>query len=298
MPAPPDLVVIGSLLWDIVGRTAVRLGRGGDVAGRIERRPGGVAMNVAATAARFGLRPALLSAVGQDADGEGLLAAAEGMGVDTRHVRRLARWPTDRYMAIEDAGGLLGAIADARTLEAAGAAILAPLSDGTLTERGAGWPGLLVLDGNLTGAVLDQIATSGAFASADLRIIPAGPGKATRLLGVLRLPNATLYLNRHEAELLCGTGFDGAGNAALGLLALGAARVLVTDGARPAVDAVAGGPLLQALPPSVKVARVTGAGDTFVGAHLAAEHRRLPRDEALHIALAAAADHISGETPA
>ena len=298
MPASPDLVVIGSLLWDIVGRTGEPLRRGGDVAGQIERRPGGVAMNVAATAARFGLRPALLSAVGRDADGDGLLAAAEGMGVDTRHVCRLAGWPTDRYMAIEDAGGLLGAIADARTLEAAGAAILAPLSDGTFAGGSEGWPGLLVLDGNLTGAVLDQIATSRGFASANLRIIPAGPGKATRLLGVLRMPNATLYLNRHEAELLCATGFEDASEAALGLLALGAARVLVTDGARPAADAMVGGPLLQALPPAVRVVRVTGAGDTFVGAHLAAEHRNLPRDAALQIALSAAANHISGDSPA
>ena len=292
----PDLVVIGSLLWDILGLAPEQIARGGDVPGRITRQPGGVAMNVAAATARFGLCPAILSAVGRDSDGDALLAAAQGLGVDVRHVCRQEHMSTDRYMAIEDGGGLVAAVADARTLEAAGAAVLAPLWDGTFGAPDAPWRGILVLDGNLTDAVFGHIATSGFFAATDLRIVPAGPGKAARLLPVLRLPNATLYLNRHEAELLCSCTFATSAEAALGLIAQGAGRVLVTDGARAAVDAKAGEPLLAALPPAVKVTRVTGAGDTFVGAHLVAEYHNKGRAAALQAALTAAANHISGET--
>ena len=43
---------------------------GADVPGRITRIPGGVALNVAMGLRRFGLHPAILGAVGRDADVE------------------------------------------------------------------------------------------------------------------------------------------------------------------------------------------------------------------------------------
>ena len=44
------------------------------------------------------------------------------------------------------------------------------------------------------------------------------------------------------------------------------------------------------------VTRVTGAGDTFMAAHIAAEARGERGLVAFEIALAAAADYVSGET--
>jgi hypothetical protein len=61
----PDILCIGSVLWDIIGRSATSMRLGSDVPGRITRLPGGVAMNIAMTLRRFGLHPALLSAVGK-----------------------------------------------------------------------------------------------------------------------------------------------------------------------------------------------------------------------------------------
>jgi sugar/nucleoside kinase (ribokinase family) len=43
------------------------------------------------------------------------------------------------------------------------------------------------------------------------------------------------------------------------------------------------------------VARVTGAGDTFMAAHIVAERRGVTRAAALATALAAAATYVSGE---
>jgi sugar/nucleoside kinase (ribokinase family) len=43
------------------------------------------------------------------------------------------------------------------------------------------------------------------------------------------------------------------------------------------------------------VARVTGAGDTFMAAHIVAERQGADRDAALQTALRAAADYVSGE---
>ena len=60
----PDILCIGSVLWDIIGRSPAHMRTGADVPGRITRLPGGVAMNIATTLARFGLRPAILTAIG------------------------------------------------------------------------------------------------------------------------------------------------------------------------------------------------------------------------------------------
>ncbi|MCB1330867.1 MAG: kinase, partial [Maritimibacter sp.] len=144
------MLCIGSVLWDVIGRAHLPMRLGNDVPGRITRGPGGVAMNIAMGLERFGLTPVLLTAIGQDAEGDELVAACDAMGLVTAHVWRDPQLPTDRYMAIESSEGLVAAIADAHTLEAAGDRILAPLEDGRLGTAAAPWTGFVALDGNLT----------------------------------------------------------------------------------------------------------------------------------------------------
>jgi sugar/nucleoside kinase (ribokinase family) len=295
LPARPDILCIGSVLWDVIGRAPVQMRLGSDVAGRIARLPGGVALNIAVTLARFGLRPAVLTAIGRDPQGAQLVAACQALGVSTALAYRSDDLPTDRYMAIEGANGLIAAIADAHSLEAAGERILAPLADGRLGTEAAPWAGPVALDGNLTVALLDRIARSPLFAAADLRVAPASPGKAERLLPFLRHARATLYVNLEEAGLLCQSRFDTSRAAAEALVARGAARVLVTDGARDATDARAGAAALTHPAREVLVARVTGAGDAFMAAHVVAETRGADPRAALARAQDAAATHVAGD---
>jgi len=266
------------------------------VPGRITRLPGGVAMNIAMTLARFGLRPALLSAVGRDPEGHELIAACDSLGMDTQFIYRSEDLPTDRYMAVEGANGLIAAIADAHSLEAAGDKILRALVDGRLGRDAAPYAGLIALDGNLTLTLLEEIAQSAVFASADLRVAPASPGKAERLAPFLKYGRAVLYVNLEEAGLLCQREFSGAEQAADGLMARGAMRALVTDGGNLAAEGSAEG-IISAQPPEVLVTRVTGAGDTFMAAHIAAEAAGESRQQALERAQQAAAIYVSGETP-
>lgn len=294
MRLPIDILCIGSVHWDIIGRSPALIAAGADLPGRITRHPGGVAMNLAMTFARFGLRAALLSAVGRDAEGDELIASGLRLGLVTDHLYRPDDLPTDRYIAIEGANGLIAAIADARSLEAAGASILRPLADGTLGQPDAPWGGLIALDGNLAPGLLSDIARAPVFAAADLRVAPASPDKADRLLPLLPLANATLYLNLEEAGRLCQRRFTAAPEAAEALLLRGARRVLVTDGGRETADGAPEG-LLSVRPPAVPVRRVTGAGDTFMAAHIVAEHRGAGRADALQAALDAAAHHVSGD---
>ena len=294
--AQEDILCIGSVLWDVIGRSSAVMRVGSDVPGRITRLPGGVAMNIAMTLRRFDMKPVLLTAIGRDAEGEELLNAAEKLGLETAYVYRSDDLPTDRYMAVEGANGVIAAIADAHSLERAGAKILEPLADGRLGSKTRPYPGRVALDGNLTEALLADIAQSPLFARADLRVAPASPGKAERLLPLLTSPRATLYVNLEEAGLLAQRPFASAAEAAETLAARGAARVLVTDGGRAAADCTPQG-LVSATPPSVLVTRVTGAGDTFMAAHIAAEARGEDPQAALSTALSAAAAYVSGDVP-
>lgn len=297
MTRAPDILCIGSVLWDIIGRSASVMRQGSDVPGRITRLPGGVALNIAMTLARFGLRPALLSSVGRDAEGNELCDACDALGLETAFLYRSDDLPTDRYMAVEGANGLIAAIADAHSLEAAGDKILRPLLDGRLGDGDAPWAGPVALDGNLTRSLLERIATDDRFAMADLRVAPASPGKAERLLPFVAHGRGTVYVNLEEAGILCSTRFDDGRAAAEALIAKGAARVLVTNGGGDAAEATAGKPVLTASPPPVLVTRVTGAGDTFMAAHIAAERAGADRAAALARALDAAATYVSGDTP-
>jgi sugar/nucleoside kinase (ribokinase family) len=292
----PDILCIGSVLWDVIGRSASHMRQGSDVPGRITRLPGGVAMNIAMTLRRFGLTPALLTTIGKDDEGVELLNACKSMGMNCDYVYLSEDLPTDRYMAVEGANGLIAAIADAHSLEASGDKILRALSDGALGSTDQPYGGVIALDGNLTLALLEEIAASPLFARADLRVAPASPGKAERLAPLLAHPNATLYVNIEEAGLLCQTTFQTSDQAATALVGRGAHGVMVTDGGNSASFGNAGAIITQT-PPEVLVTRVTGAGDTFMAALIAAEIRGEAPDAALTSALQAAATFVSGETP-
>ncbi len=292
MTKTPDILCIGSVLWDIIGRSESAMRQGSDMPGRIMQLPGGVALNIGMALARFGLTPALLSAVGQDPEGDMLIEACQHRGLITDYVYRSEDLPTDKYMAVEGSNGMIAAIADAHSLEAAGDKILRPLTDGSLP---APYAGAVALDGNLTVDLLAQMAHNPLLAAADLRVAPASPGKALRLSPFVQGSRGTLYVNLEEAGLLCQTTFVTSADAAQGLLQRGAVRAVVTDGGNPATMGSAHELITQS-PPPVHVARITGAGDTFMAAHIASELNGDNADAALNAALQAAALYVSGET--
>ena len=291
MTPQPNILCIGSVLWDIIGRATPHMRVGSDVPGRITRIPGGVALNIAMAVKAYGMQPALLSSVGRDDEGEELIRALTRLGMITDHLYRSEDLRTDIYMAVEGGNGLIAAIADAHSLETAGEKILRPLTQGVLKD----WDGLIALDGNLTTELLEMIAKSEAFAAADLRIAPASPGKAERLTPFLTHDSATLYVNLEEAGLLMHATFENSQSAAEAMIARGVYRVLVTDGPRMATVATKAEVISQT-PPEVLVTRITGAGDTFMAAHIVAEADGYVGQASLTRALEATAIYISGET--
>ncbi len=292
MNQAPEIICIGAVHWDVIGHATGPMLPGADVPGRITRQPGGVALNIALALARQRVAVALLGAVGRDRLGDALVAEITARGVDPRYLFRPEDLPTDSYMAIEDSSGLIAAIADSHTMEAAGLRLLESLSDGLLGAADTPFRGMIALDGGLTEVQLDTLVSAPTLAQADLRVVPASSGKALRLAPFFRRAGTCFYVNLEEAGLLCGEAFADSPSAALGMLARGAGRVLVTDSARAVTDADAKGLIIRT-PRRVQAQRVTGAGDTFMAAHMAAELRGASRSDALECALEVAAAHVA-----
>ncbi len=285
-----QILCIGAALWDVIAQTERPLKPGYDVPGRIRRRMGGVALNVALALVAGGARPSLLSYIGRDAEGEALVAAIAAAGIDVGYLLRGAA-PTDAYVAVERASGdVFVAVADCAALEREGEALLAPLRDGRLPVQ----PGsIAVIDGNLPEQVLRALMDLPGLRAATLACVPASPGKALRLRAVLPGGRAMVYVNRREAELIAETRFQSAEAAAKALVAAGAARAIVTDGPHAAADNSARG-LWLATPPKTLSVSTTGAGDVFLAHHLGAEAAGATPAVALSRAVAAAARHVAG----
>lgn len=280
----PPVLCVGAAHWDLIGRAAAPLAPGDDVPGRVTRRPGGVALNVALAFAALGRRSAVVAAIARDPAGDELVALLVGHGVDCSGLVREGA-ATDAYLAVEDASGaLFAAVADCAGLERAGDDLLRAL-------RLAPTGGRIVADGNLPPRVLLEIAATAARTGGRLAVAAASPAKVERLGPLLRTPGLALYLNRLEAEALCGAALPDSRAAAAALLARGAAEVVVTDGPGLATHATAAATV--SLAPPRASGGATGAGDAFLAAHLAALDDGLPPEAALRAALRAGSGHIA-----
>jgi sugar/nucleoside kinase (ribokinase family) len=260
---------------------------GDDVPGRVRRAPGGVAFNIALGLAQQGIQTRLVAAVGGDTDGDMLINIARLRGIDTNHMMRVATAETDQYTAVESADGeLFAAVADDSTLVGSAQHLLA-----SFEHRALG--GVVIVDGNLPQTVLDTLISAPELRGADLRLVPASPIKAPRMIGLMKARDTMIYANLSEANAILQGRFADAPSAAAAFLSQGAQAALVTDGPRPATFATRFS-AVTAAPPPVIGGSVTGAGDALVAAHIAAQISGRSDWDALTLGLRAAADKISG----
>ena len=288
-----DIICIGSVLWDIIGRSTYAMSLGSDKPGKIIKIPGGVALNLAMALQKNGFNSSLLSAIGADNDGDQLIEQIKLRGIDTEHIYRAKSLPTDKYIAVEGANGLIGAIADTHTLERCEKYILSPLKNGKLYKLNEPWAGIIVLDGNLTENLLNKINSDPLYRNVDLRIAPASPGKAARLRTCLNGNVRTVYMNLEEANLIVNQNFNESCSAAIALLNAGFKRAVVTNGGNK-VTVAEKDYQISITPPNVAVVRVTGAGDVFMASHIQAELTGKQKETAINFALNETAKYISG----
>jgi sugar/nucleoside kinase (ribokinase family) len=276
MSEHPHVVCFGAAHWDVIAR-ARAASRGVDTPGRVEVRPGGVALNIAAGLAAAGLRVTLVAAIGDDEDGRRLAQEARGLGIDTSCLMLYENAATGRYVAIERPDGeLVAAVADTLALDSVRPEHL-PLG---LLPRADAW----LADANLPAAVLRALAE--APDRPPLLADAASEAKADRLRPILGRLDA-VYCNRAEAEAICATGLNAARAAAEALVARGARRAVVTNGPLPAADAGAHG-VVTLRPDPGPIRSATGAGDALIAAHVARLLAGARPEEALAAGLAAA----------
>lgn len=227
---------------------------------------GGVARNVADNLAHLGVRVTLVSVVGDDGPGRGLLDDLDRIGIDRWAVRPLAGRTTATYAAVLDAAGeLVIGIADMDTLdEITPDRIAEPLSQ---VEPGS-W---VFADANLPSATHTRLATERRTRGLRLAVDTVSVAKAARLpadLGAIDI----LFTNLDEARALLGDRGRPVGSTpeetAASLVDAGVVAAVVTlggDGQLVAsIDGIHHSPAAPA-----KVHDVSGAGDALVGGTLA-----------------------------
>ena len=288
-----DAICVGSVLWDVIGRTDKPISRGDDVGGYIKRIPGGVAFNIAQNLINLELNPCLLGFLGNDSEGDELFSYCQNEGINADYIYRSDNLRTDNYVAIEDHDGVVAAIADAHSLEAVGYEILKPLKNEHFNGQIKSSKVPLIVDGNLKPALLKHLSSDHFYEKFDVKVVPASPGKASRLAPFLNKEKFTLYLNLVEAQNLCGIQFSDTAIAANELISHGVGKVIITNGQDKVSMASSSSGVLSVKPPRIKVKRLTGAGDAFLAAHLKAEMLNYDPEQCLEFAVEKSAKYIS-----
>lgn len=282
-----DCLCIGGANVDESFRLAAPPIEGTSNPANVSRGFGGVARNVAETAARLGLHVALLAAVGDDDDGGALRDHLERLGVDTALLHAVPGAATARYAAVLDPAGdlVIGvsamAVASAITSDVIAAA---PLEDAAWVFAECN------LEPDALEAIVERRRRGDAFRLAvDAISVP----KSARLPRVLTGIDV-LFANLDEANAILGRSEPpttaGGAELARRLAALGARAAIVTLGPLGCVVHAASGTYAVGAA-AAEVVDVTGAGDARVAGTIAALQRgaslvEAARDGALLAALA------------
>ena len=288
MDKKPKILCIGSILWDIIGYSITPLARGDDKEGIISKQPGGVAMNLAVRLSKYGITPAIISALGDDTAGLELIEICKKHSIIHDDILVCPERRTDFYMAIEDPDGVALAIADTRLLTENKGKVLNPLISG----RYKNWNSPIILDSNLSDEVLEELRYNSAFKNSDFRLAPGSPSKVDRLIMFLTHSGSSIYLNLKEANYILRKTFQSSVDAALEILSYGLNSVLVTNGERTACFAQ-GNELIKLKPPTVKVSKLTGAGDVLMATHITKLLERSSNYDAMSFALEETSKFIS-----
>lgn len=281
-----SVTVFGGVTLDRVARSAAEPVLGASNPGTVRRLAGGVGFNVATVLARLGFPTRMVGAVGDDADGSAVLAAAAQVGMDASGIARMAGRDTAGYHAtFDDRGSLIIGIADMKICDAIRPADVVHAVE--TAPRGDFW----VLDANLPEETLAFLASEASAAQRPVAALTVSPAKAVRLEPVLDLLTL-LFTNRKEAATLLGFDPDDPSlsvpRLASELAGRRTTRVIVTSGA-DALAAAAGGDVRSYAPLRVAVSAVNGAGDSFAAGVILGLAEGHSLHDALRFGLAAAA---------
>ena len=239
----PRVIVIGGANVDIKGRARGSFVVATSNPGEVTVSAGGVGRNIAENLAHLGMSVSLVTALGDDANGQLLRRACADAAVDLSMALTVSE-PTGSYLAILDAAGeLVSAVNDMRAMEALTPAQLA------LHAESFSEVDMLVADCNLSEACLAWLCRFSAERNVRLLIEPVSVPKARKLIVFTRAaPVFAITPNAQQLAALAGG--DGV-EAMARIHALGFANVVLHRGSAGALA-------------SDGVNVTTGAGDAAV----------------------------------
>jgi ribokinase len=236
-------VVLGSLNMDLIVRSPRLPSAGETLTGSgFSTLPGGKGANQALAAARAGGEVFMIGAVGSDEFGTSLVDALTGSGVDVGRVRRAPGPSGIAVITVDDA-----AENSIVVVRGANSSLTALDEDDVALIRAAD---MLVLQLEVPLETVTRAAQTAAAAGVPVLL---NPSPIQPMPPELPAAVSILVVNEHEA-------------ATLGADALPGGHLVTTMGAAGARYRGPSGASASAVPPAVRPADTTGAGDAFTGA--------------------------------
>ena len=283
----PYVTVVGGVNVDIGGRPAAPLVSQDSNPGTVRQSLGGVGRNIAHNMALLGLDVRLVTAFGDDANGQKLAASCAELGIDITQSPVVPGGRTSTYLFINDhKGDMALAVSDMEIYDC--------LTSQVLNQRRSLLRGsqVVVADTNIPQEGLIWLADN---CSAPLFADPVSTAKAVKLKPILGKLH-TLKPNRLEAELLSGvpiTDGDSLNQAASALLDTGLRRVFISLGGDGVLAADHNDRVrLPCLPG--ELINTTGCGDAFMAAISWAYLQGMDLRETAQAGLAASAIAVEG----
>ena len=277
------VVVFGSLNMDLSIESDHMPALGETIIGsNFITNPGGKGANQAVAAAKLGAPVTMLGAVGDDAFGDQMIAALAEEGVQCEYIARSSQYPTGVALITRVQGNNFITIDSGANFSTGLEDVVTALDN--LAEGGDVFLCQLECDFDVTMQALKNAHERGMYT-----VINPAPA---RNLPVWVLPHLDLVVvNEGECEMLTGIYPEdevSARNAMEQLIKAGVGTVAVTLGERGSM-VLSRDRMLTSVPPCVEAIDTTCAGDTYIGALVAAYSRGLTIDKALELANRASA---------
>ena len=274
--------VVGGVNVDIGGRSAGPLVAADSNPGTVTMTIGGVGRNIANNLSLMGTEVRMLTALGDDVNGQHALSYCTEQGMDMSRALVVPGGTTSTYLYLTDpAGEMALAVSDMTICEQITPAYLAANLSLLRNAR------VVVADANIPAESLRYLAEN---VTAPLFVDPVSTTKAEKLRPILHKIH-TLKPNRMEAELLSGVPIREKGDipaAAKALREMGVQQVVISlgpDGVYGINDE--GEVWLPTLPG--KMVNTTGCGDAFMAALVWAALEEMDLHQAALAGLAAGA---------
>ena len=252
-------VVVGGVNVDIGGRSFAPLVASDSNPGSVSVSLGGVGRNIAHNMSLMGVDVRLLTAYGDDLNGERVAASCSELSIDISHALRIPGGTTSTYLYLTDPEGEMAlAVSDMEICKKITPAYLA--ANLPLLQNAQ----VVVADCNIPAESLQYLAEN---CTAPLFIDPVSTTKAEKLRPILNKIH-TLKPNKLEASLLSGVEIEtreDVARAADKLLEMGIHRMFISLGA-DGVYAAMGQERLWLPNIPGKMVNTTGCGDAFMAA--------------------------------